>query len=529
MKRYVIPFLLIVHSFFLVKVVSAQTEFLVNTTIDIQFAQNCYAELQKIIGETRTNLPKLKVRQSKEHIALYSSNVNQIILEQATIQICKQFGEQGRGMLIYLLGHELAHFYQQTNGNASFFKNSLGAKTFLEAQKQKEVEADQYGLFIAYLGGYAMENIPLFLDSIYTQYELPNSLENYPSLAQRKAFAQKADRQVQQLVEVYKIANYYTAMGYYLPAIACYQYILRFIQTKELHNNIGSAILGLVLSYERFPFYLPIEADWTPCIQKRSGLAFFDSKKNALATAINHFEQAAVYEQEYFSAKVNHYCALLLMGKDRKPKELEQVFAELKLNQKSKHQQAVVTCLEGIGYAEKGEKRLAKQAFEQAKKLTTQFNLKQLIKQNINSLNKEIEFRLPEQTSLPAAAIDGVKLSTLNFEKEDFEKPIILYTKEDFIIELYMRKLTWSKLSCIRISGIFNPTTWWLQRIEQETVFTQDQIQVGSSEVELQNTYKKLSFYGQSLREGAVINYPEIRHSFYTKNAKVVEWAIESH
>jgi predicted Zn-dependent protease len=174
-----------------------------------------------------------------------------INIDLQLIDICNTFGSDNLNALSIVISHELAHYYSDHTFCSDYAfairktNRSLGTiikNTKLEEKIGKETEADQKGLFYAAAAGYRpftlQENL---LDKIYANYDLPDTLEGYPSKQQRKGIAKSAQEKAKTLYIEFNEGLNALKEKHYDKAIIAFENVNSFIPFRENYNNIGVA------------------------------------------------------------------------------------------------------------------------------------------------------------------------------------------------------------------------------------------------------------------------------------------------
>lgn len=348
-----------------------------------QTIEKVYKKICKAAGDYRAELPQLVVMERVLRVASYRSYDNKLIIEKKAFDICQSLGKDKlESALAFLIGHELTHFYQKHDWGGKVGESGFGTHFLMDYEAfsehvHHEEEADTYGAFVAYLAGYeVLDIIPEVLEAVYKSYALDDKMMNYPSLTERKAVSKKVEAKIQELITIYDKANYFTAIGWYIPALSCYNHLLKFVKTKELYNNIAIIYLkaALVQEDEDHSFMYPIIIDLNYNMRDYS---FFQGKAKTLKNAENCLNKALKLDPNYNRASLNLACvydaqsesekALVTLQKIKNPNDLEV---------------AEITIVKGIIAVHQGEKTKAKTLFQKVthKELVdvAQYNIKVL-------------------------------------------------------------------------------------------------------------------------------------------------------
>ena len=151
-----------------------------------------YDDIVYAIGNNSPRPPVLSLKNTERNPASYHPGKKTITLENKVLEVCYSFGKDSLNALAYILAHELGHHYRGHGWVTQFasldFSNEIEKKKESDQQKvDDETEADIYAGFYAHIAGYnALSVADKFLDKIYMEYDLSDSLPNYPTLTQRK-------------------------------------------------------------------------------------------------------------------------------------------------------------------------------------------------------------------------------------------------------------------------------------------------------------------------------------------------------
>ncbi len=250
-----------------------------------------------------------------------------IIVDEQLYDVCIGFGPDSLNALACIIGHELAHFYENhTWGNS--FADMTGIaqddkKAISKTEKRLlEAEADYFGLFYGFLAGYeTFRLLPKTLDAIYQVYNLPEQLQGYPSRQERLAVAEEKVRELKPLLYAFRAGQLLYVRKNYEEAAVCFDYILSKYPGREVYNNAGVTKLAQAMALmdaEEVYFAYPFELDADTRL-RRGGLRAFEDKttrqqkaERLLSEAQNYFEKAMAMDKSYFSGYINLACAYSL-------------------------------------------------------------------------------------------------------------------------------------------------------------------------------------------------------------------------
>jgi len=287
-----------------------------------------YSDLVEARGDNRYPVPAFRMAKSAKYVAFLEADGLSIGIEEKAFDLCLSLGErEGENALATLIGHELIHFYEKhqwrTNFAEAFSELEIGrtlGSTDLLAKVNNETQSDYLGGFLAYSAGYdVFDNMPAFFDQVYDAYNMEDEIPGYPSRSDRKALAERSVERLQELVQIFDLANVMTAIGRYGDARALYKYILIDYQGRELYNNLGVVTLLEAYSYEAdkqvSAYRLPVVLDLGLGAGSKDGFATADSLKRALAReAIGYFNSALSLDSDYAPAMLNKACAFYVLN-----------------------------------------------------------------------------------------------------------------------------------------------------------------------------------------------------------------------
>ncbi|MCB0581770.1 MAG: hypothetical protein KDD10_20990 [Phaeodactylibacter sp.] len=256
----------------------------------------------------------------------YRQSARTIVLDRRALQVCRSFGSDSLSALAFIIGHELAHFFQEAAGGRDGEFSYLAYDKNRGSNQDKERLADIQGLFNAYLAGYRPTDIlPELIARLYDAYQLPGRLEGYPALEERQQSSASVLATVDTLSQLYEVSNALAALGHYGLAAAGYRYILKYYPGREIYGNLGAnaALYAMFCSRKSPDAYLyPLEIDPDSRLQKpraRGGEEELTEAEKAqrrrlLAEAEANMDQALRLDPAYFPAALGKMCVLLLQG-----------------------------------------------------------------------------------------------------------------------------------------------------------------------------------------------------------------------
>ena len=294
-------------------------------------AEECkiiYNNIINAIGNNNPQKPEFVFSTSTNSPA-YISN-NKIYFEEKLYDALLELGDKQEDGIAFILSHELAHHYLRHAWmkKAGYgFKNTEIGQTLInfEARKLEETAADYFAGFYAHLSGYKSLSIAeRVLDIVYNSYQLDSNITGYPSLYERKKISKSKKQELQQLTDVFDIANLALLTEHYNNAVDCYEYILNEgFTSREIYNNLGLSFIYSALDLldkKKYKYYLPTSLDLNTRAEIQTqtrGIGLNDHKIKAielLEMAIEKFDRSILLDKNYKDANINKAAALLLLA-----------------------------------------------------------------------------------------------------------------------------------------------------------------------------------------------------------------------
>ena len=352
----------------------------------------------------------------------YRESANAIVLDGRSMQVCRSFGRDSLSALAFIIGHELAHFFQEETGGGKAEFSYLAYDKKGGSDSEKERLADVQGIFNAYLAGYRSAAIlPKLIAKLYESYELKSKLDGYPALAKRQATSAEVLATVDTLAQLYETANYLTALGQYELAAASYRYILQYYPGREVYANLGTChALHALFCSKKSPDSLlyPLEIDVDSRLkrqQARGGESELSDderalRKQLLLEAEKALKTAGRLDPTYFPVDVNLLCVLALQGRFAEAKKHWNDHRIMQQKRLSAGEKSRARLALGLVLAQTGvpsEKAQAERIFQEIAGQKSDPALASMAAHNL----KALQGNLPKQ---PATAFDCVKPFELN-------------------------------------------------------------------------------------------------------------------
>lgn len=310
-------------------------------------ALKVYERLCEARGDYRYPVPEFYLTPKELVAEIAYDAIPTIYLGITAYQVCQSFGDQADAAMAFLLGHELTHYYEKHAWRKSFASNhqDLGISQQLDELFQEmvkdagqgkmrnkllrfdtltrqfndvamETQCDYLGGFLAYSAGYgAFTQGDSLIRRLYRAFKLDPDLPGYVSLSEREKLSNKSARKLQDLVEVFEMANWLTTVGLYEEAYRYYRQVLSEYQSREIFNNVGATAMLQALklfSTDELIYRYPVQLDLEMANSRGDDVETL--RKKLLEQALLHFDAAISLDPKYAPAYVNKACALALLG-----------------------------------------------------------------------------------------------------------------------------------------------------------------------------------------------------------------------
>jgi tetratricopeptide (TPR) repeat protein len=318
---------------------SVMSFFMFGQNIEEPQIRKVFNQLVLAYGSSKTAPELVVTKQKQDRPAFYKFDKKPIVTIDAYLfTICRSFGKDSLNALSVVIGHELAHYYNEHSFCTDFAfairnKNEVFSKKVKLIDKNQkiiyETQADDKGLFYAAIAGYEpFEVQPKLLDAIYTQYQLKNT-DGYPTKVQRKEIAKNALLKAKRLYETFTLGLKYIQEKNYDKAIEAFNTVNNDFPSRENYNNLGVARTLKALQFkvitseeihypERFLYPLEIE-NKSRLIREGSTRANDSTRKiqfeDLLNEAQKNFQEAIRLDTQFTKGYVNLTCVYELLGK----------------------------------------------------------------------------------------------------------------------------------------------------------------------------------------------------------------------
>jgi len=288
------------------------------------YINKIYNDLFYSISNGDLSKPKLLVYNDinieKKLVSIYSPSKGTITIGQSFIDLTSRFGKDSNNARAHVFSHELAHLFLN-HGYTSIIGTGFASKEISEKFKKEksiledslgEYEADQWAFFYSYIAGYQTNQIvPRLLDSIYSFYNLKDAqLTSYPTLKERKNYANQANEKMKLMCESFDFANIALMHGDYNFAAGIFELIRdEGFKSREIFSNLGLAHLlrAIELADEgEIDFKLPLQIDLNTRLRQEATRSLEDDAAfDALNKAIENFQKAIRVDENYFYGYMN--------------------------------------------------------------------------------------------------------------------------------------------------------------------------------------------------------------------------------
>ncbi len=364
-------------------------------------------KIADVVGNAKLP-PQIEISESEALVSKINFNNSTITFSQKAYYICKSFGNQKEDALAFILGHELAHYYNSHNKLGTTcqvygFSNTSDKKSEFENEIFKTIEssADIEGVIYAYLAGYNSENIRAdVIRKIYEDFKLNDNSPNYPNLQDRLLHINNAEKELSKLIPSFETAYQLFVWGEYDDAINIYEQLINKFPSREMYSNAAACMIAAVLNdqnnelYDELKNYVyPLEIDLrSNLITTRNtpnyGLNRFSQKSiNYIRKAKMFLKKAKSLDPTYIQTYINE-AVLMEITNDDAFKTALNTIKELADIKNSADLEINYNLLLFINYHRNGDIKKAEEIFTKAKKINEQNTF---IKKNQHLLNKGFE------------------------------------------------------------------------------------------------------------------------------------------
>ena len=487
-------------------------------------AHKVYNQIVDAIGNTNPREPELFLKNSKRNPASYSPKKKTITLENKVLEICYSFGKDSLNALSYILAHELGHHYKDHGWTTQYasldFSNEIDKKQESAQQRvDDETQADIYAGFYAHIAGYdALSVADQFLDRIYKEYDLPDSLANYPTLIQRKKVINKNRSDFDKLKIVFDVANISMSVGQYDYAQELFSYILdKGFTSREIYNNLGLCYvyeaLALDVEGSYFNVIIPFKIDLSSRLEtKGTSRGAMTAEQKAISLfkdAKREFETALELDPNYLLAKENSYysnIALAHLGEKQK--------FDIDIEDMLSLDNVCEFCIKGHKSVIDDDLKKAKSDFKKGSKICDICSI------NIDFKNKQIpEKKRKEKTVFDDLTFNGVDMYCKDFKVKDCD----IYQKLTSLT-LGVKQLPDLKLIKLKrkIKGVTSCVSIQEVSVADDKLKNNVEVYIGDAIDKILDNYQNLRIVNSA--DSKYISIVDEQLTFLIEDEKVSKW-----
>jgi tetratricopeptide (TPR) repeat protein len=233
----------------------------------------------------------------------------QIVIDEQTIQLCRQIAGEAEGCVAFFLGHELAHYVNHHDWGPHFARMMQGVADALEVaspdlrqRAAQEAQADDLGMLYAALAGFdSFAVAPQAIAAVYRDYAIPQDLPGYLKLSERQLIAERSRSLLQRLLPLFDAGSLCIALGRFEAAASLYEAILLQFPSREIYNNAGisRARLAAAPDADKYPWLLDGATRLPEPARRGEEIAV------PLAVAAAHLDKAIALDPNYAVAHAN--------------------------------------------------------------------------------------------------------------------------------------------------------------------------------------------------------------------------------
>ncbi|MDN5201346.1 hypothetical protein QQ008_08235 [Fulvivirgaceae bacterium BMA10] len=309
------------------------SDFLPDSNYKLLVATNVCKNIARSIGSYK-EVPAIKMISKtatfKVIARLKLSSRPTIYIDEDVYDLSVKLGSDSLNALSCILGHEMAHYYEDHSWLNSFAdllvtdSSILANQISLSKKIELEAKADYFGLFYGFLAGYETYKVfPKILTSIYEAYHLSDKLLGYPNKQSRIKIAQEKIDELSKLIHAFEVGRFLYLNQHFEEAFECYKFIIGKFPSKEIYNNLGVIRLNQISSLigtDKMYFMYPFEFDGKARLLDIHGLSRGDHYDENKEIIKKHLEESKVYFQKaialdpcYSTAYINLSCTYALL------------------------------------------------------------------------------------------------------------------------------------------------------------------------------------------------------------------------
>lgn len=464
-----------------------------------------YAQLTATLGvpDAGRRWPRLSLAPTDTgHGAYYDPSDNQIVLEPKAIAVCERLGERRAAALAFILAHELAHFAHHDGETMSRRFRFMDSQDRFSLRKGLEDKADVFGAITSELAGFALDDVvaPL-LDQLYAAYHWQPNSSQYPPKAERQQVLTQALEKARQWIDLYDCGLLLLTLNQPEPARHIFDHLNQHYRSPETVYHHGVAYLLEVFSTataEDLPYALPIELDRGYQLRglKRT-IGDQDRNRRRLRRAVHIFTaDMAQMAPDYFPAYLACATAHLYLDDERGYASQLRRAAQLASSAKDR---ALLRILEGVRHARRGEREAARQAWQQAARLSQAPDIQAMTAHNLAYLAQGT----PQRYQLSPPQSRGPQRQVGNYYVERIGSGML---RDPLRLEGGYQYLHGRK-DGVLAQGLRGDTYVKLLRTRQHAL--DNRFAIGSSRTRVQQHFAAQPAILYPLRGGTMLVYPE--------------------
>jgi len=292
--------------------------------------QDIYEKLVEAKGDRRMPVPALNLRSEEAYVASMDYKLMDISIEKKAFDIAIKYGDAA---IAFLLAHELIHYYEKHGWRSQYADAVSDLETgrvlkSLDDRVVNEVQADVLGGFLAYSAGFGIfENGGSLINDLYKSYKMKDKTLGYPSKQDRIKLADRNQREIAQLANLFDMAGLLTIIGKYNEAYAYYGFLLNKYQSRELYNNAGLTCMmaaSSMMDPKVMVFDLPGILDLNFSGDSRSA-SQREQINILISEALIHFETAIIMNKNYIPSHINKISAYIISALNHTDTELKKI------------------------------------------------------------------------------------------------------------------------------------------------------------------------------------------------------------
>jgi hypothetical protein len=254
--------------------------------LTVELAESITKRIWRAIGEPSKNCPEI-VFGVNNRLASWEKNLITIDSNTVIKPLEGLSKNDSEAALAIIIGHELRH---AKKGESLGYATSDDDKSI-----DIELDADLYGLMMAYFAGYS--NAVEVFDTIFSTLKIPN-YPNYPPIEERKERDHALVKRAQDLIHLFECGNLLLVSACdtteYQYARFCYREVQsELLPTPEINYNIGlSFFLEYLNVQDQKNFLFPLGCSVFTALHQLSVIPKSNRGKSRLDSAAYFFQRA---------------------------------------------------------------------------------------------------------------------------------------------------------------------------------------------------------------------------------------------